>query len=114
MQHDLGATRHARRLLLRGWRDLIGPLMGAFAIDNHREMQEAWKALNEARADKSFPADTLAKMEAAFYAFPPHSLTARDGSTGDTVTVPTTVKASGASASTTMILLEPRARRMPE
>lgn len=53
-----------------GWRSALGIMMGAFAIDNSHEQREAWKALNLARGDGHFPAETLAKMEAAFYAWP--------------------------------------------
>ena len=73
----------ASKTPLRGWRDLIGPLMGAFAIDNHREMQEAWRVLNIARAKPGFPG--LRMMEDAFYAMPPHILTTKDGTAGETV-----------------------------
>lgn len=60
----------ASKTPLRGWRDLIGPLMGAFAIDTHREMQEAWRVLNKARALPGFSPAGLALMEEAFYAMP--------------------------------------------
>ncbi|MDP1660865.1 MAG: extracellular solute-binding protein [Phycisphaerales bacterium] len=60
----------ASKTPLRGWRDLIGPLMGAFAIDTHREMQDAWRVLNAARAKPGFPPTGLALMEEAFYSMP--------------------------------------------
>lgn len=53
-----------------GWRSAIGVMMGAFAIDNAEEQHAAWKAINEARGDSSFPKDVLAEMEKAFYAWP--------------------------------------------
>jgi ABC-type Fe3+ transport system substrate-binding protein len=53
-----------------GWRSAIGPVMGAFGIDTHDELRDAWAALNRARADASFPATVLAEMEGAFYAMP--------------------------------------------
>ncbi|HYD00259.1 MAG TPA: extracellular solute-binding protein, partial [Phycisphaerales bacterium] len=59
----------ASKTPLRGWRDLIGPLMGAFAIDNREDLQEAWRLLNKARATSGFPG--LAAMEEAFYSMPP-------------------------------------------
>ena len=34
---------------IKGWRDAIGPLMGAFAIDTSRELRQAWNALNRDR-----------------------------------------------------------------
>lgn len=53
-----------------GWRSAIGVMMGAFAIDNSEEHREAWRVLNLARADSSFPPPVLAEMEKAFYAWP--------------------------------------------
>ncbi len=60
-----------------GWRDGLGIMMGAFAIDNSHVQREAWAALTRARADASFPPDRLAEMERLFYAFP--STTLPDG-----------------------------------
>ncbi|MBY0309478.1 MAG: extracellular solute-binding protein, partial [Phycisphaerales bacterium] len=68
---------------LRGWRDAIGPLMGAFAIDNLHELHEAWAALIRARADKSFPPARLALMEEAFYAMPTQRITGPGGASSD-------------------------------
>lgn len=73
----------ASKTPLRGWRDLIGPLMGAFAIDTQQQLHAAWRALSKARADKSFPAATLAKMEEAFYAMPTQSVIDKDGKASD-------------------------------
>ncbi len=72
----------ASKTPLRGWRDLIGPLMGAFAIDTHREIQEAWRVLNVAREKPGFSAAGLAQMEEAFYAMP--TQTVIDGAGGQT------------------------------
>lgn len=66
---------------LRGWRDLLGPLFGAFAVDTRSEMVEAWKLLNQARTTPSFPPQALQQMEAAFYAMPTHTLFS-DGTLG--------------------------------
>jgi ABC-type Fe3+ transport system substrate-binding protein len=54
----------------RGWRSMIGPMMGAFGIDNHTELEHAWLALNEVResGDKALTAE----LEALFYAMPTH------------------------------------------
>lgn len=52
------------------WRAAIGPMMGAFSIDNADLQRGAWRALNAARADKGFPPDRLAEMERLFYAWP--------------------------------------------
>ena len=73
----------ASKTPLRGWRDLIGPLMGAFAIDNANDLHDAWAALAKARADKAFPAATLAEMEAAFYAMPTQTVADKDGKAAD-------------------------------
>ncbi|MFT3685909.1 MAG: extracellular solute-binding protein [Phycisphaerales bacterium] len=75
----------ASKTPLRGWRDAIGPLMGAFAIDNMNEMHEAWRALCAVRTDKSFPAATLAKMEEEFYAMPVQTVVDKDGKSSDLV-----------------------------
>ncbi|MBL8763758.1 MAG: extracellular solute-binding protein [Phycisphaerae bacterium] len=61
----------------RGWRDAIGPLMGAFGVDTSLELRAAWDALNAARSDASFPPDVRAEMERLFYAMPMHRT--RDG-----------------------------------
>lgn len=53
-----------------GWRDAIAPMMGAFAIDVADQARPAWAALNRARANPSFPKDTLAEMEQLFYSWP--------------------------------------------
>ncbi len=56
------------------WRDAIGPMMGAFAIDIADDARGAWAALNRARAaarQGRFPEGTLAEMERLFYAWPP-------------------------------------------
>jgi iron(III) transport system substrate-binding protein len=64
----------------RGWRDAIGPMMAAFGIDTGPDLRRAWRVLNSARAAAKtgdFSSETLARMEAAFYAMPPHTM--RDG-----------------------------------
>lgn len=55
-----------------GWRDAIPVMMGAFGIDTGHELREAWEALNAARAEPTFPTETLGEMERLFYAFPDH------------------------------------------
>jgi ABC-type Fe3+ transport system substrate-binding protein len=57
-----------------GWRDGLGIMMGAFAIDNSHVQRDAWAALIRARSDASFPPDRLAEMERLFYAFPTTTL----------------------------------------
>jgi iron(III) transport system substrate-binding protein len=69
---------------VQGWRDLLGPLMGAFAIDTRHEQRAAWVALNDARQRAragGFPADRLAQMESLFYSFPPTVVTGKEGET---------------------------------
>ncbi len=63
----------------RGWRDAIGPLMGAFGVDTGEELRAAWRALNRARGNTAFPPDRLAEMERLFYAMPEHTLVDKDG-----------------------------------
>ena len=52
------------------WRSAIGVMMGAFSIDVTDDQRAAWRVLCNARADANFDKATLAKMEAAFFAFP--------------------------------------------
>jgi len=60
----------AEPLPSRGWRSMIGPMMGAFGIDNHHEIEEAWRALHAVRASGN---DALAaELEGLFYAMPTH------------------------------------------
>ncbi len=59
----------ASKVKERGWRDAVGPLMGAFGIDTHDELVRAWEALNRARASGA-PGERIAQMETAFFAFP--------------------------------------------
>ncbi|HMN42831.1 MAG TPA: extracellular solute-binding protein [Phycisphaerales bacterium] len=64
----------------RNWRNLIAPLMAAFAIDVAPDLRSAWQTLNHARAlaaESRMPPDHLAAMEREFYAMPPHTM--RDG-----------------------------------
>lgn len=53
-----------------GWRDCLLNTLPAFSIDVTEEQRAAWRALNRARADTSFPPERLAEMEKLFYAFP--------------------------------------------
>jgi ABC-type Fe3+ transport system substrate-binding protein len=68
----------------RGWRDGLGVMMGAFAIDNAHELRTAWKALLAARVDPEFDAATLAEMERLFYAMPEHRMKADAPENGGT------------------------------
>ncbi|MBL8964551.1 MAG: extracellular solute-binding protein [Phycisphaeraceae bacterium] len=66
------------------WREAIGVMMGAFAIDVGDLQREAWKALGRARAAAAVnPAlsPTVARMEALFYAWPDHAMPMADGRT---------------------------------
>jgi len=57
---------------LRGWRSMLGPMMGAFAIDVHRDMKLAWRALAGAKQRGEDPA-LIAEMESLFFAMPTHT-----------------------------------------
>lgn len=61
-----------------GWRTGVQMMMGAFAIDAGDELKKAWRALNLARRNPTFPPSVLAEMERLFYAFPEQALS--DGS----------------------------------
>ncbi len=63
----------------RGWRDALGPVMGAMGIDTGEELREAWRALNAARGNTVFPPERLAEMERLFYALPEHEMVGEDG-----------------------------------
>ncbi|MFO0831986.1 MAG: extracellular solute-binding protein [Phycisphaerales bacterium] len=52
------------------WRSAIGPMMGAFSIDNSHLQREAWRVILAARRDPAYPGDRLARMEELFYAWP--------------------------------------------
>lgn len=52
-----------------GWRSAIGMMMGAFGVDNHESIREAWLALRRAR-ERGVDTGTIAEAEEAFYAFP--------------------------------------------
>lgn len=52
-----------------GWRSAIGVMMGAFAVDNHHSIREAWVTLREAR-ERGVDPEVVAEAEAAFFAFP--------------------------------------------
>ncbi len=57
----------------QGWRSAIGPMMGAFAIDIHYDISQAWKAMRRAR-ENGAPEEVLNEMERLFYAFPTHTM----------------------------------------
>ncbi|MEC9373172.1 MAG: hypothetical protein VYC34_04980, partial [Planctomycetota bacterium] len=57
----------------RGWRSMINPLFGAFAVDVHADLTSAWKALHKARAAGA-PASEIERLEAIFYSMPTHIL----------------------------------------
>lgn len=52
-----------------GWRDAIGIMMGAFAIDVSHAQREAWAALNRVRQQGDKP-QLAAAMERVFFAWP--------------------------------------------
>jgi len=53
-----------------GWRETIGVMMGAFAIETSDYQYRAWAALRAARQSPSFSPATLAQMEQLFHAWP--------------------------------------------
>ncbi len=66
----------ATRAEAKGWRSMIAPLFGAFAIDTHHEMKEAWKAMDRARSAGA-PEETIQEMDRLFYEMPIHTM--KDG-----------------------------------
>lgn len=68
----------------RGWRSMIAPLMGAFAIDIHHDQQRAWRAMagirgavasgrfDAAAAGLTAGEDPLVVIDELFYAMPTH------------------------------------------
>jgi len=53
-----------------GWRDGIGIMMGAFAIDVSHQQRKAWAAVQRVKLDPKFPQATAAAMEELFFAWP--------------------------------------------
>lgn len=49
-----------------GWRSAIGPMMGAFAVQNFDEIRAAWRALH----DPGMPEGARDEAQRLFYAFP--------------------------------------------
>jgi len=56
----------------RGWRSMIGPMMGAFGIDTHHECASAYQAIHRVkeRGDDALAAE----LESLFYAMPTHTM----------------------------------------
>lgn len=54
-----------------GWRTGVQVMMGCFAVDVADECRAAYSALCDARADETFPPETLVAMERAYFGFPP-------------------------------------------
>lgn len=52
-----------------GWRTGVQVMMGAFAIDIHRDQRAAWSAMQSAIANGA-PPEAVAEMDALFYGFP--------------------------------------------
>lgn len=57
----------------QGWRSAIGPMMGAFAIDIHADIVNAWEAMRDAR-NNGAPTELLAELDRLFYALPSHTM----------------------------------------
>lgn len=62
----------ASNALPAGWRSAIPIMMGAFAIDNHRALKDAWAALHRVQA--SGDAALADRLRREFYAFPATTL----------------------------------------
>lgn len=56
------------------WRAAIGPMLGAFAIDNAHEQREAWNTVNAARAKLGSEDPLTKELEGLFYAWPATTL----------------------------------------
>lgn len=54
------------------WRSLIGPILGACAIDMHHDMTEAWRAMHEA-IERGADPTVIKEMVASFFAMPEHA-----------------------------------------
>lgn len=62
----------AEPLPARGWRSMIGPMMGAFGIDTHHECAEAYQSLH--RVKQRGDVALAAELEELFYAMPEHTM----------------------------------------
>lgn len=78
VDRELAPYETASQTKPANWRDAIGVMMGAFAIDVGDEQREAWRALNRARTSPGFPRPALEEMERLFYAWPEHHLPGPD------------------------------------
>lgn len=56
----------------KGWRSMIGPMMGAFGIDVHHECAHAYRMIDKARQSGASPGE-IAELEELFYAMPVHT-----------------------------------------
>lgn len=53
-----------------GWRPAIGPMMGAFSIDNADGQRAAWRAMRGAMDSGRVAPEAIERMQAAFFAWP--------------------------------------------
>jgi iron(III) transport system substrate-binding protein len=58
----------------RGWRSLVGPMMGASAIDTADEQRRAWAAIQRAAAKVRHPTVEVDVMRRLFFSWPTTSL----------------------------------------
>jgi len=56
-----------------GWRSMLSPLFGAFAIDIHHAQRRAWEALARIRATGN--SDLISEAEDLYFAWPMHEFT---------------------------------------
>ncbi|MCB9839213.1 MAG: extracellular solute-binding protein [Phycisphaeraceae bacterium] len=68
---DINPFEIASEAPSRGWRSMIGPIMGAAIIDVHEEQRRAWKAMTRARESGASPG-VVAGLEELFFAMPTH------------------------------------------
>jgi ABC-type Fe3+ transport system substrate-binding protein len=70
---DVRPFEDASTAPINGWFRIIERVFGAFAIDIHPRMREAWSAMHRA-IEGGADASTLQRMDDAFYALPEHPL----------------------------------------
>jgi len=82
---DVNPFEAASSQPMKGWRALIGPILGASVIDIHAEARSAWDAINRLRAQGA-PPERIGEIEDVFFRMPTHELP--DGREVDLNSVP--------------------------
>ncbi len=70
---DVNPFEAASSQPLKGWRPLIGPILGASVIDIHDEARSTWNTINRLRAQGA-PDSVIAELEDLFFQMPTHEL----------------------------------------